>query len=151
MMKSYLRYFFVLILLISLLTVIAFQNNTVDDPATVESKILLKTSESWDGEPIYYPEGDAEVTAVLIKIPAGAETGWHYHPIPSFAYMIEGELVITLKDGKTKKLEQGEALAEVSNTIHSGKNTGDVTANLVVFYAGSKGDTLTIITGESDQ
>lgn len=126
------------------------QYDSADDPPAVESKILLKTTESWDGVPIQIPEGDPEVTAVHIKIPTGQETGWHYHPIPSFAYLIEGELEIMLKNGSTKRMEQGEAIAEVTNTIHSGKNTGDNTAILVVFYIGNEGDTLTVIPEESD-
>jgi hypothetical protein len=42
-----------------------------------------------------------------------------------------------------KRLEAGDALAEVVNTTHNGRNVGDVPVRLVVFYAGAAGQGLT--------
>lgn len=122
-----------------------FASVLASDPPTIDSKILMQTSVSWDGEPIIYPAGEAEVTAVYIEIQPGENTGWHYHPIPSFAYLIEGNLEVTLKDGQSKTMEQGDTLAEVTNTVHNGRNIGESTVRLIVFYIGSKEDTLTIM------
>ena len=66
-----------------------------------------------------------EVTALLVEVAPGAETGWHLHPVPSFAMVLDGALEITLKDGRTKRLHAGEALAEVIDTSHNGRNVGD--------------------------
>ena len=58
------------------------------EPApAVTSKIILKTTRSWDGTPIVYPQGTAEVTGIIVTVAPGAQTGWHAHPVPSF----EGE------------------------------------------------------------
>lgn len=116
--------------------------NALDPSATIKATTLLKTTTSWDGRPIQYPPGQAEVTGMLIEIAPGAETGWHLHPVPSFGLLLEGELEVTLKNGAVKHLMAGEAIAEVVNTLHSGRNPGSVPVKLVVFYAGTVGKDL---------
>lgn len=115
----------------------------LDQSASVKVISLLKTGESWNGAPIVYPEGKAEITALWVEIAPGGETGWHRHAVPSFAMLLEGTLEVTLKDGRVKCLQAGEALAEVINTAHNGRNVGDTPVKLVVFYAGAAGQALT--------
>lgn len=115
----------------------------LDQGASVKVIPLLKTGESWNGAPIVYPEGKAEITALWVEIAPGGETGWHRHAVPSFAMLLEGRLEVTLKDGRVKRLQAGEALAEVINTAHNGRNVGGTPVKLVVFYAGVAGQTLT--------
>lgn len=114
------------------------------DPAPgVRSTLGLRTDSSWDGKQIEYPKGQAEVTGMLIEVDPGQETGWHRHSVPSFAMVIEGELEVTLQDGRKKLLKAGDLLAEVVDVVHTGKNVGSGVVKLVVFYAGAKGMTLT--------
>lgn len=105
---------------------------------------ILKTATSWNGNPIEYPTGKPEISGLTIEIPPGGETGWHKHPVPSFAMILEGELEVKLKDGSVKRLKTGEALAEVVDTFHNGRNVGTVPVKLVVFYAGVADQKLTI-------
>ncbi len=100
---------------------------------------VLKTQTSWDGQPIVYPTGKAEITGLIVELAPGAETGWHLHPVPSFGMVLEGEMEVTLKDGRSKKMKAGDSIAEVVNTLHNGRNTGKVPVKLVVFYAGVEG------------
>lgn len=116
----------------------------LEPSASVKASTVLKTETSWDGKPIEYPSGKAEVTGMVIEILPGGETGWHYHTVPSFALVLEGELEVHLKSGEVKRLQAGDALAEVVNTVHIGRNTGSVPAKLVVFYAGVVGQKLTV-------
>ena len=118
--------------------------SALDKTAAVKVTPLLKSTTSWDGQQIAYPEGQAEVTALLVEIAPGETTGWHYHPVPSFAFVLEGVLEITLPDGRVKRLEAGEALAEVTNTRHIGRAVSPRPVKLVVFYAGVVGKALTI-------
>lgn len=111
----------------------------LDQGASVKVIPLLKTGESWNGAAIVYPEGKAEITALWVEIAPGGETGWHRHAVPSFAVLMEGTLEVSLKDGRVKRLQAGEALAEVINTAHNGRNIGDTPVKLVVFYAGAAG------------
>lgn len=105
---------------------------------------LLKTESSWNGAALTYPAGKAEVSAMIVEIAPGGETGWHLHTAPSVAVMLEGEIDVALKDGQTKHFKKGDALAEVVNTLHNGTNSGTVTAKLAVFYAGASGLGLTV-------
>lgn len=111
----------------------------------VSSNLILQTSTSWDGAPINYPEGQAEVTALHLEIPSGVETGWHYHTIPSFGYVLEGTLELKMEDGRTLIVNKGEALAEVTNSVHTGKSIGENTLKLIVFYTGVTDKELTIL------
>jgi len=103
----------------------------------IQSQENLSTTKTWDGAPIHYPSGTAKVTGAIHTIPPGIETGWHMHPVPCFALVLEGELVVELKDGRTKKLKAGDTLAEVIGTPHNGKNMGKVPLKIAVFYAGN--------------
>ena len=116
----------------------------LEQSAAVKVNKLMQTTSSWNGAALAYPSGQAEITALLIEIAPGGETGWHLHPVASFGYILEGELDVSLKDGSVKHLVAGQALAEVVNTLHNGRNVGKGPAKLVVFYAGVTGSTLTI-------
>lgn len=116
----------------------------VDDNSAVKVTSLLKTASSWDGKPIVYPEGQAEVTALLVEIAPGGSTGWHQHPVPSFGFLLEGTFEVTLEDGRVKRMEAGEALSEVTHTTHTGRALGDTPVKIVVFYTGAVGKALTI-------
>lgn len=109
----------------------------LDPSATVKVTTILKTTSSWDGQPIIYPSGEAEVTGMLIEIAPGSETSWHLHPVPSFCMVMAGELEVQLKNGTFKRFKSGDTFAEVMNTLHQGRNVGTVPVKLVVFYAGS--------------
>jgi len=97
---------------------------------------LLKTTTTWEGAPIRYPEGKPQITGLMVEIPPGGETGWHSHPVPSFGYILEGTLDVTLKDGRVMRMNAGEAIAEVIDTIHNGRVVGTQAVKLIVFYAG---------------
>ena len=114
----------------------------LEESDAVSVSTILKTQTTWDGAPIVYPKGQAEVTGMLVEIAVGAQTGWHLHPVPSFAVVVEGELEVHLKNGMVKKLNAGDGLAEVVNTLHNGHNVGTVPVKLFVFYTGVVGDQL---------
>jgi quercetin dioxygenase-like cupin family protein len=139
---------FLLATLVSALTLCGCSTNlsavgAANIPDSVNVVTVLKTTTSWDGNAIVYPEGEAEVTGMIIEIPPGAETGWHLHPVPSFALLLEGELNVRLEDGRVKTLKAGEALAEVVDTPHNGRNTGVKPVKILVFYTSVVGKPLT--------
>ena len=116
----------------------------LEQSASIKVTKLMQSPASWNGAALAYPSGQAEVTGLLVEIAPGGETGWHLHPVPSFGYVLEGELEVSLKDGSTRRVVAGQALAEVVNTLHNGRNVGKGPVKLVVFYAGVTGSTLTI-------
>lgn len=116
----------------------------LDNTSSVKVTPILKTTQSWDGKPIVYPEGQAEITGLLVEIAPGGEAGWHEHPVPSFGMVLEGTLEITQKNGQVKRLQAGEALAEVVSTLHNGRSVGKQPVKIIVFYAGATGKALTV-------
>jgi len=118
--------------------------HAIEPSKTVKVTPLLKTTQSWNGAPIKYPEGQAEISALMIEIAPGGETNWHEHPVPSFGMLLEGTLEVSLPDGKKKLMKAGEALAEVIATPHNGRNVGTTPVKLIVFYAGAVDKQLTV-------
>ena len=104
---------------------------------SVQVQENLSTSVTWDGAAIHYPSGTAKVSGAIVTLPPGTETGWHTHPVPCLALILEGELHVELRNGQTKKLKAGDTLAEVINTPHNGKNIGKTPLKIAVFYVGN--------------
>lgn len=131
-------------ILVLIILAMAFRTNAfaLDASASVKALTVLKAENSWDGKTIKYPAGQPEITVMVIEIATGAETGWHLHPVPSFGVVLEGDLEVQLRNGSVKRLKSGEALAEVVNTFHNGRNVGAIPVKLVVFYAGAVGQEL---------
>lgn len=106
----------------------------------VTVKILKKTTQTSNGQKISYPLTDrAEVTVMSVELAPGAETGWHTHPLPVYAYVVSGNLSVELEDGRQLSFGAGEAIIEVVKALHNGKNRGTEPIKLVVFYLGVEG------------
>ena len=137
----------VLLLLTILATspVCAQSNEAEGYQKQVQVTPLLKTTVTSAGQPITYPQiTDPEVTGLLVEIPPGAETGWHKHPFPCYAYMLSGELSVDFEDGKTNRFTAGQAFAEGVNLLHNGRNIGTEPVRLVLFVTGEKDKPFTV-------
>ena len=111
----------------------------------VEVEELAKTSYSWDGAALpAYPEDSPEVTVLRIKIPPGTTLPLHYHPLINVGYLISGALTVIKDDGTTLYLDAGDAIIELVDSWHYGKNEGDEIADIVVFYMGTPGAEITV-------
>jgi quercetin dioxygenase-like cupin family protein len=105
---------------------------------------LLKTTESWEGTVLpAYSQGQPEVTILKIEIPPGAQLPMHLHPVINAAVLTKGKLTVETIDGKVLHMESGDAMAEVVNKGHLGRNEGSETAEIIVFYAGIKDQPIT--------
>lgn len=107
-------------------------------PATTTIEVLAKTSQSWDGEVLpLYPAGAPEIRILRIRVPAGAELPVHSHPVINAGVLLTGELTVVTETGEKLHLKAGEAIVEVVEKWHQGRNDGDETAEIIVFYAGT--------------
>jgi quercetin dioxygenase-like cupin family protein len=107
--------------------------------------VLAKTSLSWDGSHLPdYPKGTPEVTILKIKIPPGRQLPLHKHPVINAGVLLKGELTVLTEDNRTLHLKAGDAIVEVVNKWHYGKNEGKETAEIIVFYAGALDMPITI-------
>ncbi len=114
------------------------------DSTAIKITPLLKTTRTWDGTAIQYPEGEAQLTGLMVEIAPGGETGWHEHPVPSFELMLQGTLEVTKENGEVKRLQAGDAFSELVNSKHNGRNIGKEPVKILVVYMGTTESALTI-------
>lgn len=109
----------------TLLMVIAGMAATAQYDTGIRIEPLLKGDTTVNGGGFHYPgvEND-EVTILKITFKPGQSTGWHKHDFPVFAYVLKGELTAEWENGKTIRYKKDDALAEMINAYHNGKNTG---------------------------
>lgn len=89
------------------------------------------------GQDFDYPPGDPQVTASVLTLQPGEETGWHHHDTPLIAYVLEGAVTVDYGDEGTRTYETGEALVEAIGTSHNGMTEGDSRVQLLVINVGS--------------
>ncbi len=105
----------------------------------IKIETLVQSTKQWDGDLLpHYPTSNAEITVLKITIPAGVTLPLHTHPVISAGVILQGKLQLSLQDGTTRLFNQGAALIETVNTVHTGKSLGPKDAVVLVFYAGSK-------------
>jgi quercetin dioxygenase-like cupin family protein len=105
----------------------------------VQAQVILKTAVTGNGQPLEYLKTDRpEITAMTVEIKAGAETGWHIHSVPVYAYVISGSLTVNIEGGQSRLFNTGDVIIEVMNTRHNGVNSGQVPVKLIVFYVGAE-------------
>ena len=119
------------------LTFVASADDLVSLKPTVAP--VLTTSQTIIGQPIAYPSGTAAVTAAIITIPPGGQTGWHVHAVPLFATILDGELTVDYGDKGTRTYKPGDALMEAMNWPHNGMNMGSVPVRILAVYMGAEG------------
>ncbi len=125
-------------------------NLWAQDVNTVKVDVLAKTSSSWDGRDLPdYAKGKPEITILRIKIPKGVQLPLHKHPVINAGVLLKGELTVVTEDNKTLHLKAGDSIVEVVNKWHYGKNEGNKTAEIIVFYAGIANKPITIEKGTS--
>jgi quercetin dioxygenase-like cupin family protein len=106
---------------------------------------LLQTTVNSIGQPIAYPrDGTPEITALLVEMAPGEETGWHQHSVPLLGYLLAGELTVYQVTGEKRVVRVGEVSLESVDVIHNGVNEGTVPCKMIVFVAGLKDVPFTI-------
>ncbi len=95
------------------------------DITGVSVETLVKTNQTWDGTVLpAYPTSSPEISVLRFNIAPGAQLPPHHHPVINVAYIIKGELTVTTDQGLQKQLRAGDAVVELVNQIHFGKNEG---------------------------
>lgn len=111
----------------------------------LESKIVLTASRSVVGEPIHYPtQQAAKVTAQIITLEPGAATIWHRHPMPTFGFILEGEIEVDYGPRGTRTFRAGDALMEAMAHVHRGRNVSGRPVRALVVSMGEGGQPLAV-------
>lgn len=130
---------------IIVLVVLLTGNGWALDAGTVSVDVLAKTGVSWNGKELpEYPGGKPEITILRITIPPKYRLPRHSHPVINAGVLLKGTLTVVTDDNKTLHLKAGDSIVEVVGTWHYGINEGAEPAEIIVFYAGTKGDTITV-------
>lgn len=106
---------------------------------------LIKDTKSWNGAELpKYLNGNPEVTILKIVIPPKTKLPLHEHPVINAGVLLKGKLrVVSNKD--TLHLNAGDPIVELVNTWHYGENLENKPAEIIVFYAGIKGEPITVL------
>ncbi|WEK49593.1 MAG: cupin domain-containing protein [Candidatus Kaistia colombiensis] len=107
---------------------------------SVKVKRILQTTTTTSGDPIRYPNvTDPEVQTLIVEIPPGAETGWHTHPVPAYAYILAGTIEVDSEGGGKRFFKAGDSFAEMVDHRHNGRVVGDETVKILMIVTGQKG------------
>lgn len=111
-------------------------------------QMLLQSGTTIIGQPIEYPAGAPEVTAAIVTLQPGQETGWHRHDVPVLGYMLDGELTVDYgADGK-HVYHAGDTFLEAFKTEHNGKTTSAEPSRVLAVFMGAEGAKNTVVKGE---
>lgn len=104
-----------------------------------KSTTLLETSRTAIDQHFQYPHQNAEVTALLVEIAPGGQTGRHMHPVPEVACVLDGAVTVAIDGHGEKVYKAGECLVEAINTWHTGMNKGTKPVKILAVFVGEKG------------
>lgn len=121
----------------------------LDTPAAVSSAAdsgpptsepLLDTGTTITQEAIAYPSSPLpQVVAQIVTIAPGQVTGWHRHGVPTFGYLLSGELEVEYEGLGRRTLRRGDRLMEAMKTAHNGSNLGTEPVRILVVSMGAQG------------
>ncbi len=112
---------------------------------------LLSTGTTILGQTITYPTtGAARIYARTTTFPPGAATAPHWHDVPLFTYVLDGELTIDYGPSGIKTYKKGMSYIEAIGTTHTGKNLGTTPVTILAVYVGAEGVENTTLAKHSD-
>lgn len=114
-------------------------------PKKIVVQNLVTSSKSWNGNDLpNYPKGKPEIKILKITIPPKTKLNLHKHPTINAGVLTKGNLMVVSEDNDTLRLKAGNPIIEIVNKWHFGINNGEIPAEIIVFYAGTKGQPITI-------
>lgn len=101
---------------------------------------LFDGSKNIVGETLVYPQsGPAKVTSLIVTMEPGEETGPHRHGVPTYGYILEGQVTVDYGTHGTRTYRKGEAFMEAEGVTHDGVNDGNVPVRILVVFMGAEG------------
>lgn len=107
--------------------------------ATREDLLVKARADILDQDLVYPHDSHAEVSAGIVTIPPGVETGWHRHDTPLVVHVMEGVVTVEYDGGITKEYGPGSTFVEAVGTKHNGRNLGDVDVVIYTVSIGAEG------------
>lgn len=87
-----------------------------------------------------------EATVITVEYPPGGESAEHRHNAHAFVYVLEGSIVMGVRDGKTVTLSPGQTFYESPDDIHTvSRNASDtVPAKFLVVLMKNSGEPISM-------
>ena len=110
-------------------------------PATYQNLLtpLFKGAETIVGQKIAYPAGEPKVTAAIVVIAPGKDTGWHSQEVPLFVTVLEGDISVDYGTKGVKDYKVGDSFLEAMEWPHNATNKTDKVVRLLAVYMGAEG------------
>ncbi len=112
-------------------------------PETPEYKKVEKLysgDQSIVGETIRYPNGDpVNIRSLIVSLKPGEKTGWHKHGVPTYGYILSGDLSVDYGEKGKRVYKAGEAFMEAMDWWHNGSNETAKPVRVLVVFMGAKG------------
>lgn len=110
---------------------------------------LLSTTTTASGQKIILPQGDARLIVSRFVIQPGATLPVHEHPAQRYAYVLSGNLRVTLSEtGQTFDYKPGDFIVEVRDQWHFGTAMGSEPVVLLVIDQTTGGEGNTMLQGQ---
>lgn len=100
---------------------------------------LLETDQTILHQAFAYPAGRARITAARLTVPPGATVPLHYHPVPLFVYILQGEITVEYGHRGKRTYREGDTFVEAIEWPHHARNRGDEDVVILTVYAGAVG------------
>ncbi len=126
------------LLIFSSLLFLSFSIFSIENTNAIKVTKLIETDSSWEKTKIIYPQGDTKLTALLVEMEPYAKMHLHHHEVPSFGYILEGQIIVESNTGDKKTFNKGDVVIEMVNKKHSGFNPGNTITKFIVFYMGTE-------------
>jgi quercetin dioxygenase-like cupin family protein len=124
-----------------LFTALAMPTAAEEVKAPVVVTPVLTTAVTASGQPIEWPQQNAEIVTATYEIAPGAALPEHKHPFPRYAYVLAGTLEVTnTETGKAVVYKSGDFIAEAVGQWHKGANIGPDPVKLFVMDMIEKGE-----------
>ncbi len=126
------------LLIFSSLLFLSFSIFSIENTNAIKVTKLIETDSSWEKTKIIYPQGVTKLTALLVEMEPYAKMHLHHHEVPSFGYILEGQIIVESNTGDKKTFNKGDVVIEMVNKKHSGFNPGNTITKFIVFYMGTE-------------
>jgi len=102
--------------------------------------LITKGDKTVIGQTVRYPGGPpAQITSLIVTLKPGESTGWHEHAVPSYGYILEGEVQIDYGPKGKRTFKAGDAFLEVIDYRHNTTCTSEKPARILAVFMGAKG------------
>lgn len=92
------------------------------------------------GKTLTYPQtGPVKETSLIVTMKPGEETGSHRHGVPTYGYILNGQVTVDYGIHGTRTYRKGDAFMEAEMVTHNGTNDGDIPVRILVVFMGADG------------